>query len=423
MPALRESRSLRQFRWPRLPRLTAAELAIAVLFATNGLLFGGWIVRIPAIIDRLDVSTGTFGLILPAAAIGALLALPTSGKLAGRYGSARVLTAFSLARVVIVPLTLLVANPLWFAIGLFCYGFSNGALDVALNAQGVEVERAGRRSILSSLHGCSSLGSLVGSLVGGIAAGFGIGVMLQLTATCFIIGALTMFLFPNLVPDEAHAGSFIAPPRRKLFFLPPKVLLPFGAIALCAVVGEGGLSDWGTLYLRTEIGASASVAAFGYTAFAICMLSGRFMGDRIVRAFGEERTIRGASLVAGAGLLIAAGFDALWSGYLGFGLAGLGTSMMIPIAYRMAGNVPGLPRAQAVASAATIGYLGFLIGPLVLGTIGDLVSIRMAIVAIAFTVLLIQFIAHALRPAASSSSTRDYAPAAGTVRAELPVSR
>lgn len=152
------------------------------------------------------------------------------------------------------------------------------------------------------------------------------------------------------------------------------------------------------------------------------MLSGRFMGDRVVRRFGEERTIRGASLVADAGVLIAAGFNALWSGYLGFGLAGLGTSLMIPIAYRMAGSVPGLPCAQAVASAATIGYLGFLIGPLALGTIGDLVSIRMSIVAIAITVLLIQFIAHALRPASIGTSTQEYASVTGTVVAELPVS-
>jgi MFS family permease len=419
---LRDSFTLRRFRAPVLPRWSAAEIAIAVLFATNGLLFGGWIVRIPAIISRLDVSTGTFGLILPAGAVGAILALPASGKLAGRFGSARVLTAFSLTRSIVVPLMILFPHPIWFAIGLFCYGFTNGALDVALNAQGVEVERASRRSILSTLHGCSSSGSLIGSLIGGIAAGLGIGVVPQLTATCILIAVLTLILFRNLVPDEPHAVSSTTTPRRKLFFLPPKVLLPFGAIAFCSVIGEGGIGDWGTLYLRNETGTSASLAAFGYTTFALCMLIGRFMGDRVVRRFGEERTIRGASLTAGAGLLAASGIGTLWAGYLGFGVAGLGLSLLIPITYRMAGNTPGIPRAQAVASTALIAYLGFLVGPLILGTIGDVVSIRLAIATIAVTVLCVHFFAHSLRPKPIHSPDADFRPIPGTVTVELPVS-
>jgi MFS family permease len=398
MQSVRGSLRLRRFLPPGLPRLSPAEIAIALLFATNGLVFGGWIVRIPAIMNRLDISTGTFGLILPAGAIGAMLALPTSGKLTGIFGSAKVLAAFSLARSVVIPLTLLVPHPAWFACGLFCYGFTNGALDVALNAQGVEVERAKRRSILSSLHGCSSLGSLAGSLVGGIAAGIGIGVLPQLGVTSLLIGVLTLFLWRFLVPDEAHVGQPAAATTGKR-----RLLIPFGAIAFCGVIGEGGMSDWSTLYLRNELGASASVAAYGYTAFAFCMVTGRFMGDRIVRRLGEAQTIRAASLVAGAGMLIASGIGTLWSAYIGFAIAGAGISLIIPIVYRMAGTVPGIPRAQAVASTALIGYIGFLVGPLVLGTIGDIASIRVAIVAIAGTVLSIQFLAHRLRPHSTES--------------------
>jgi MFS family permease len=421
MRTRRGSLVLRQILALRLPRLSPAELAIALLFATNGLTFGGWVVRIPAITSRLDISPGTFGLILPAGAIGAMLALPTSGKLAGIYGSARVLTAFSLARSLVIPLTLLVPDPIWFACGLFCYGFTNGALDVALNAQGVEVERSRRRSILSSLHGCSSLGSLAGAIIGGVAAGIGIGVMPQLTVTCLLIGILTLVLFCHLVPDEPHVHQAAPARKSRLLFLPPKALIPFGVIAFCGVVGEGGMSDWSTLYLRNELEVSASLAAYGYTVFAFCMLLGRFSGDRVVRRLGEERAIRMASLVAGSGMLFAAGIGTLWSAYAGFAITGIGLSVIIPIVYRMAGNVPGLPRAQAVASTALIGYVGFLVGPLVLGRIADLASIRLSIATIAVTVLCVQLMAHRLRPApVTSDGDAAFAPPPGVAIAEPP---
>jgi MFS family permease len=386
----------------RFPHWSAPEIAIALLFATNGFLFGGWIVRIPAIINRLDISTGTFGLILPAGAIGAMLALPVAGKLAGIQGSARLTIFMSLLRSLVVPLMILVPHPLWFAAGLFCYGFTNGAMDVALNAQGVEVERAGRRSILSTLHGCSSLGALAGSVFGGLAAGFGIGIVPQLFATCAGIAILTLAAMRHLVPDEAI--TLVSDRPRKRFLLPPKALLPFGVIALCSVIGEGGTGDWSALYLRNELGTSASFAAYGYTAFATFMLLGRFLGDRAVRRFGEERSIRGGSLIASTGLLGAAAVGTLWSGMIGFALAGFGLSIIIPTIYRMAGNTPGVPRAQAVASTALIAYLGFLIGPLVLGTIGNVFSIRISIIVIALVVLSTQLIAGVLRQSNATPS-------------------
>jgi MFS family permease len=375
---------------PGLARLSGAELAIAVMFLTNGLILGSWIVRIPAITERIDVSTGTFGLILPAGAVGAMAALPMAGRLCGQYGSARMVTLFSLGRTAIVPLALLVPNPLWFAFGVAAYGFANGAMDIALNAQGVEVERARHRAILSSLHGCSSFGSLIGAIVGGLAAGLGIGVLPQMTGTCVLVVALTLWLARHHINDEQIAIPSLTVQKRRLIQLPPAILVPFGLIAFCGALSEGGVGDWSSLYIRNELDVSASRAAWGYTAFAMCMLVGRFSGDAIIRRLGQERALRLASLVGGAGLLIVSAIGTLWSAYLGFAITGLGVSIIIPIAYRMAGSTAGIPRARAVASTALIGYLGFLLGPLVLGTIGDLAAIRVSLLAIGGVLLLIQ---------------------------------
>jgi MFS family permease len=130
-----------------------------------------------------------------------------------------------------------------------------------------------------------------------------------------------------------------------------------------------------------------------------------------------------ASLVAGSGMLFAAGIGTLWSAYAGFAITGIGLSVIIPIVYRMAGNVPGLPRAQAVASTALIGYVGFLVGPLVLGRIADLASIRLSIATIAVTVLCVQLMAHRLRPApVTSDGDAAFAPPPGVAIAEPPAS-
>ena len=397
----------------RLPRFAPSEIAIALLFICNGFLFGGWIVRIPAIINRLDISTGTFGLILPAGAIGAMLALPLSGKLAGRTGSARLVTGGSLLRSLLLPTMLAVPHPLWFATGLFGYGLLNGAMDVGLNAQGVEVERSVRRSILSTLHGCSSLGALAGSIFGGLAAGFGVSVVAQMTATCTVIAFITLWASRHLVPDEPVIVTTSDRPQRR-FLLPPRVLLPFGAIAFFSILTEGGMGDWSALYLRNELGTSASFAAYGYTAFATFMLLGRFLGDRVTKRLGEERTVRLGSLIGVAGLTGAAGIGTLWAGMIGFAITGLGLSVIIPTIYRMAGNTPGIPRAQAVASTALIGYVAFLAGPLTLGTIGGLFSIRVSLLVMAASALCIQFLASALRNRADR-------PAQGAVTQVSPV--
>jgi len=383
---------------PRIALAPSPRIAVSTFFVLTGFISASWIARIPAAADALDLSTATLGTLLLFVGVGSILAFQIVGRLIERFGSARVTAFFGVIFSLSLSGLALAPAPLALGAALFVYGFTFGATDVAMNAQGVEVERRLHKTIMGSLHGFFSLGALAGAAVSAGVASLGIGLVPHFLA--FSALGLAVAIWANLgqIPDAVHPvpEHTAASKRGPRFSLPPKSLQVLGVIAFCGALGEGAMADWSALFIHDDLGGSEGVAAFGFAAFSTTMLIGRFAGDRVIERFGRVPVMRAGGVVATIGMVVALLPGSIGVALAGFGVMGLGLSVVIPIAYSAAGSTPGIPSGRAVAAVATIGYAGFLAGPPVLGWIAKLTSLQAALLLIAGLLAVIVFMAPAM---------------------------
>ncbi len=268
---------------------TAARRAVSILFLVNGVAFANWGARIPAVRERLGLTDGQLGVALLGIAVGALLAFRAAGLLIVRHSSRRVTELSAYLLCATLPLPALAPSYVSLIVALLLLGAANGLMDVAMNAQAVEVEKVVGRPILSAFHGMFSLGGLIGALMGAFAAGLEVSAPAHLTAVAALLVVPVVAAGRPLLPD-AH----VAPARRTDRSLHGRSLfvIGLGLVAFCSSVGEGAMIDWSAVYLRSELHTSAALAAIGYAAFSVMMLCGRFTGDRLTERFGPVRVVR-----------------------------------------------------------------------------------------------------------------------------------
>ena len=378
-------------------RPTAARWAVKLLFFLNGALFATWASRVPAVQAARGLNNGELGLALLAMASGAVVAMPTAGWLGARFGSDKVCKATALVYCALLPGLVLAPNFALFALTLFGFGMVHGGLDVAMNAQAIAVEKRYGRPIMSSFHALWSTGGLTGAALGGLLAGQGLKPLAHFAVVAVLLAGAALLTFPHLLeragaPVEASGKHAPTP----MFTWPTRSLLALGAIALCIMVGEGAMADWSAVYLRNTIGTKESLAAAGYAAFSIAMAGGRFLGDRLTARFGPMNLARAGGLVAAAGLLLALMFQNTAVALAGFACVGLGFATIVPMVFSAAGHRPGANPDIAVASVTTLGYLGFLVGPPLIGFVAELVGLRYSLGMIVATSLVAAMLAPAL---------------------------
>ena len=373
-----------------------ARWAVVAMFFINGALFANWVSRIPQIQDKLNLSEGELGLVLLGVAVGVLTALSLVGGMIARFGSRRVTVLGALALCVLLPLLAVMpgAAALW--INLFLFGYAMSTMDVAMNAQAVDVERLFSKPLMSSFHAAFSVGGFVGAAMGSTMAGQGIAPEQHFLIASGIFMLVLLLTGPSLLP---------APPRKEtsqrepVFQLPPRFLWPLGIVAFCAAIGEGAMADWSAVYLSNIVGTDAGTAAFGFAAFSLTMTAGRLLGDRLAARFSPVLVVRVGGVLAAVGLLLAILLPQVIPALIGFAAVGAGISIAIPLAFSAAGNMPNLPEGTGIAGVATIGYAGFLAGPPVIGLIAELSSLRVALLLIMLLVGSLALTANALRPA------------------------
>jgi MFS family permease len=361
-----------------LDRFRNPRTAITIVFALNGMLYGSWAARIPAIQDRLDLGAGALGIALAGVAAGALVAMPLSGSWASRAGSRRVTRTFLAAACATVMFAGLAPSFALLVLATLLLGAANGGLDVAMNAQGAAVEKRSRKLIFSSLHAGFSGGGLVGALLGAAAAGVGIDVRVNLIAIGVVALAIGAPVTRLLLPGDADAA-----PEGHSFARPTRALWALGILAFCCLLAEGAAADWSAVYVQNSLDAPAGQAGLAFAAFSAMMTLGRLAGDRLTGAVGSVRLLRASGLVAGVGLgaaLIAARPGAA---IVGFALLGAGLSVVIPIVFRSAAAVTDGAAGPSLAAVSTLGYLGFLAGPPLVGALAELTSLPVALSLVA----------------------------------------
>lgn len=373
----------------------AARQAVAMIFLFNGLLFGAWATRLPAIKGRLELSDGKFGLALGLVAVGALIAMPLSGWLSARGGSRRTTRLLFGCFCVALPLPVLAPSYGLLMVGTFLAGAAGGGLDVAMNSHGVAVERQHPRPILSSFHAAFSLGGLLGALTGAVAAGLDIDERVHVPVLAVVALAIGLWHSRRLLPADAdHAGEEAGP----LLALPPRALWAVGAVAFCSLVVEGAAADWSAVYVKESLEATASVAALSFVAFSVTMTIGRIIGDRLTTAWGPVALIRRGGLLSAAGVGGALVIGHPIAALVGFACLGAGLAVMVPVVFRAGAQLPGVSSGVGIAAVSTMGYSGFLIGPPVIGGVAELTSLPLALGLLVALSLVIAALAPRVRP-------------------------
>jgi MFS family permease len=342
------------------------RLAVSLLFLMNGFVTGSWAPKIPEFKEKLGISEGVLGLLILAFGIGSLVLMPIAGGFIARMGSQKVVKVTAIILSPLLLLLTLLPNVWTAVIGMFLLGGFVGAMDVAMNANAVEVEKSMRRAIMSSCHAYWSLGGLIGAASGGlIMAHFGVYVhAILVTLVCLSVLAVA---WPMILADQPHPD--VAKQKLRL----PSNPLPWliGLVALFSMVPEGTVLDWGALYLRNELGASVAMSGFGFAAFSATMAIMRFAGDHVRDRFGGVKTLRVCTLTALVGLVLAGLAPNAPLAILGFALAGVGISNMVPIAFSAAGNMPGLAPGIGLSVATFMGYSGMLFAPSLIGFVAE----------------------------------------------------
>lgn len=381
------------------PTIQRARLAVLAVFFINGALFANWVSRIPQIQDSLTLSEGQLGLVLLGLSVGVLSALSLVGGWVSRYGSQRVTLAGAVMLCVLLPFLAWMPNAVMLWVNLFLFGMAMSTMDVAMNAQAVEVEELSKKPLMSTFHAAFSVGGFAGAAIGAGMAGQGIAPTMHflIVAVLFLLFALfvSRYLLAHQVVDTDEADD------TPTFQLPSRALLPLGIVAFAGAVGEGAVADWSGVYLSDIVGTDAGTAALGFAIFSIMMTVGRLSGDYLTTRFSASRIVRMGGFLATVGLVLAIGFATPLFSLIGFGIVGLGLATVVPLAFSAAGRLPEVSASVGIAGVATIGYAGFLAGPPVIGLIAEGTSLQIALMVVVLLTGSLMFTARALDRAES----------------------
>ncbi|WP_323007843.1 MFS transporter [Pseudorhodobacter sp.] len=370
------------------------RLAVVAMFTLNGALLGIWASRIPAIAANHSLTPNLLGLLLLCLAAGAIISFPLAGHMVDRFGAARVTRGIAVAYCAALIALGAAPNLPLLALFLFLFGMAHGSMDVAMNTWAAEVEKAAGKPIMTSFHAMFSLGAGLAAALGYAAIKAGIDVPLHFASASLLVGtsALAIASIPWVSPRSAHSNA-------SLFAFPKGTLVFVGLTAFAAAMGEGAVADWGAVFLNGSIGTTEAQATLGYTAFSIAIFAMRLLGDRVIHRFGAQKTARASGSVALIGVLTVVGAQGLAVALLGFALMGLGYAVLFPLAFSRAAADPNTSPGRAIASVATLGYGGLLLGPPVIGFVAQAASLRFALLTLAaLALLIIAFAPHLRKP-------------------------
>ena len=347
-----------------------------VLFLVQGLVVSTWVSRIPAVQSALGLSNGLLGLTLLSSAVGAVSSIPVTGWLIGRHGSKKISIVTGLLFCLSVILPGVAWNSATLSAALFVFGALAAAMDVAMNAQGVEVEKALGKPTMSRFHGMFSLGGMAGAGVGGLVASRGTDPLAHFSVAALVCFVAILMISRLLI--ESHQATSESGHRLPLNKI-PKVLFALSAIGFCVLLAEGAIGDWTAVYLKQVLGAGAGRAAAGYAVFSASMAVFRFLGDMITARLGPLRTVRAGSLVGAAGLLWALSMQSADWALPGFAATGAGFSVIIPLVFGSGGRVESIQPGAGIATVTGIGYIGFIVGPPAIGFASQVFGLRLAL--------------------------------------------
>lgn len=347
------------------------RLAVSAFFFCLGLCFASWASRIPDIKTSLHLSDATLGSILLALPAGQLVAMPFSGKLITHFGSKKVLR-ICLVLYAICLTNIALATEAWhLTLGLFFFGIFGNMCNISVNTQAIGAEKLYEKPIMTSFHGVWSTAGFTGAAIGLL--------MMSLNISPYIhFWIVTVLVFATIVFTQKYlqSGSSNSSEKKSFFSKPDNALIQLGIIGFFCMASEGAMFDWSGVYFKDVVKAPEALVALGYLSFMIAMASGRFIGDKLIGKYGRQKMLRISGILISAGLFTSVIFPNIITATIGFLAVGLGVSSIVPMVYSAAGKHSKMAPGVALAAVSSISFLGFLMGPPLIGYIAELFSLR-----------------------------------------------
>src|SRR5262245_39526359 len=365
--------------------LAAARRATSGFFLLSGVAIAAWAPMVPFAKARLDLDEAQLGLLLLCLGVGSVAAMPLAGHLSHRHGSRRVLLVTGVATCAMLPVLAVATTALAMAAALMVFGAALGAMDVAMNAHAVEVEKQHGAPLMSGFHGLFSGGALAGSLATAGLLAIDVPLVASVSVIAAALLAIVLMQWPALIETSADPGAA----QRSMFSLPSGRALLLGALCFILYLAEGAMLDWSAVFLRNERGFAIEDAGLGYAAFSVAMTAGRLLGDRITARLGPVGIAGGGAAIAAAGFVLATAVPWGAASLAGFVLVGLGASNIVPVLFSASGRIADTPPSVALATVTTLGYAGVLSGPAVIGFVAHATGLPIALGGVALLLALV----------------------------------
>ncbi|WP_300690862.1 MFS transporter [Chryseobacterium sp.] len=346
--------------------------ACFLLFFAHGLVFSSWASRIPVIKNALSINEAELGTLLLLMPVGQLSTMVLAGKLISRYGSSQVIKSCFLFYPVF--LLLIGISPSYWVLGavLFFFGVSGNLCNIAMNTQAIEIETMTKRTLLSSYHGAWCFAGLAGALVGLLMININVDTFYHFIFIFILVAGLWLYCRQHLT-NIIHK---VEPQTQSIFKSVNPTLVGLGIIGFLSMAIEGAMFDWSGVYFQTIVKAPEKLVILGYTSFILMMTLGRFVGNRVIEKYGKKTVLQGCGILMSSGLFLSIFFPELWVCIIAFMIIGLGGSLSVPSVYSAVGQVSTVAPSIALSFVSSISFLGFLMGPPLIGYIAEGFDLR-----------------------------------------------
>lgn len=345
------------------------QWAAKALFFVGGFGCASWAPMVPMLKARLALTEDVLGMLLLCVGIGSLLTMPLSGAAAGKWGCRRVLVTTGIFYGMVLVLLSMVQSVYMLVPLVLLLGALMGTVDVVVNVLAVIVEKKSGKRLMSGMHAFWSIGGFAGAGIFSVWLSAGLDHFQAALIAWGIILVLLAVFRPHLMTTggEKRDGSILAIPRGIVIFI--------GMVAFVSFLVEGAVMDWGGVFLTSVKHFDMSMAGVGFTVFSAAMLIMRLTGDWVVNRLGGGVVTIGGAVLAGAGFVLLIAAPVAWLLYVGFFIIGIGSANIVPVFYSLMGKQKVMPVNQAVSAVSTLGYLGILMGPAVIGFVANSTSL------------------------------------------------
>ncbi len=370
-----------------------ARWAVFIIFLLHGILIGSWVPHVPLAKDRLDVGPAVLGLALLAIAGGAVIAMPFTGALINRFGSARMTLATGILFGLSFYGPTLAPTIMSFVVFGLIMGAGIGSMDVSMNSHGIAVEKAIRKPILSGLHGAFSIGAMIGAFGSAyLVEKFGSQNQVIITSCAFLVAHLLACQFLlSAETDKGLSGSHFA--------MPTRATIGLGLLCFLALMIEGSIMDWAAIMMRDKFVINITVAALAFGFYQGGMAVTRLAGDWCRQKFGAVTLVTISALLAASGTAIALVSPTPWFTFAAFIFAGLGVGNLAPVLFAGGGRLEPTAPGRGIAAVTTLGYAGFLAGPPLIGFAAQISTLPLALGLTVVASLIIAFFARGVAAA------------------------